>query len=1237
MPDIDSLNIEITASAQSASRNIESLVTSLEKLKTALGGLNTGDLTELANNLDTMSNAASGMSAAAQNVRTLAGALKEMRSVRVDGLAKSLESLNQSLSTIDGDGVQKLSDLANTSEQLSGVANAVAALANALKGMNGKNLTSVADGVDKIIASASNMDKNAAKGFAKLSSALTQLSSVSGDVGQFADAIRGLTGKRADNLSGSLVALKKAMDSISPDSVETLERVAAAMMTLADAANQIPGGTRSLSRLMSRMMDDARNNGNVLPRPNDLAMQETDEEVGRFGEESERAAHRVNILSATIRGLWDAVRPLPGVLLQIGKVGASAFTWPVRKALSGIRTLVGRVGQLASAFKRIMLYRAIRTIIKNISEAVREGVNNLYKYSKATGGEFAIAMNRAATSMRYFKNSVGAMLGPLINSFVPVLDFVIDKVVEFLNAINQLIAKLTGADTWTRAIRYPTEYGAAVSGAAGAAKKLKDYMLGIDELNVFNDDKSSGGGGGGSAEDYSRMFEEVSTFDNGITDFAQRIRDAINKGDWEGLGSLFAEKFNLLAEKINTSDIGRRIAEKINIGLKVAKGFLSTADFRALGNSIGTQLSNFIKTTDWKMLAGDLTQAATGLLDLIGSFFAAVDWGEVAKGISGFFVGAFEGIKKWIGGKDWLAVGEKLTDIFCDFVGNINWRKLGEAIKDVFMSALGALSDISIGISDNVLTRIAVAAGGTEEGARSDISMMREAWDANGGYMNPREYAEWMKQNHPDEYADRFPGLVQEEAEQIKESIMNNSAFRGWFSRWVSEQVIDEFELPPESSNAIINSFNNILIRMKTSAKLHGVDIGTSLYDGLDIGKNGKIRTGLLGIFSGTGKVAIDAATQAGKNFSDTFSRHTSREFGPFGNAVMPVLDGFARLAESAKTGADKISKWWAVDITNKMHDAFDRNSGTAVGYVRGGLEAIGVLAGGTYEVITNNLVTKVTKEMKAAYDGDQSELGKYAKNGASSFQNPFKALPEWFKTNVTDKVTKVFDDAFGDSGKDKPMETVAKKAIQQVKKVFDLLPPWFSGPFKTALDNSFNLLFGTGNDSAGGKSAETIALLEKEWEEVPRWFRTHVTDPIGKQMDDAFKRKYVVGTNQVNGQITGWDINRVQTKATGGFLSSGQLFLARENGINEMIGSIGRRNAVANNYQIEEGIARATERANERTVIALYSIASQIVRAIEDNATEVVIGDDEIGQANNRYQQKSGANASKGAFAYAY
>ena len=83
---------------------------------------------------------------------------------------------------------------------------------------------------------------------------------------------------------------------------------------------------------------------------------------------------------------------------------------------------------------------------------------------------------------------------------------------------------------------------------------------------------------------------------------------------------------------------------------------------------------------------------------------------------------------------------------------------------------------------------------------------------------------------------------------------------------------------------------------------------------------------------------------------------------------------------------------------------------------------------------------------------------------------------------------------------------------------------------------------------------------------------------------------------------------------ANGGFPDYGEMFIARESGP-ELVGRIGNRTAVANNDQIVEGIATA----NEGVVNAIYAMARQIVRAIEDQTTEVYVEDDLTAQQNRQ------------------
>lgn len=77
----------------------------------------------------------------------------------------------------------------------------------------------------------------------------------------------------------------------------------------------------------------------------------------------------------------------------------------------------------------------------------------------------------------------------------------------------------------------------------------------------------------------------------------------------------------------------------------------------------------------------------------------------------------------------------------------------------------------------------------------------------------------------------------------------------------------------------------------------------------------------------------------------------------------------------------------------------------------------------------------------------------------------------------------------------------------------------------------------------------------------------------------------------------------RVSVKgyATGGFPETGQLFVARENGMNEMVGQIGNNSAVANNDQIVEGISAGVRAAVAEALTPYLAQIAQNTRETAD------------------------------------
>lgn len=220
-------------------------------------------------------------------------------------------------------------------------------------------------------------------------------------------------------------------------------------------------------------------------------------------------------------------KPLASITAKFGELKAKAKG--AAKSIKDLSKQMGKsfknsvlgetIGKVAGSLERILRYRTVNEFLKQIAKAFSEGVNNLYQYSKAVGTDFASSMDSAATSLQYFRNSVGAMTAPILNALIPVFDSLIDRIVEGVNWLNQLVAKMTGASSWTKAIRQQKEYAEAAKDSAAAQKQL---LAGFDELNVIS---STGSSSGKTTPDYSGMFEEVSmeNISSSVTEWSDRL------------------------------------------------------------------------------------------------------------------------------------------------------------------------------------------------------------------------------------------------------------------------------------------------------------------------------------------------------------------------------------------------------------------------------------------------------------------------------------------------------------------------------------------------------------------------------------------------------------------------------------------------------------------------------------------------------------------------------------------
>lgn len=445
------------------------------------------------------------------------------------------------------------------------------------------------------------------------------------------------------------------------------------------------------------------------------------------------AAKHLHAFNQTLRG--NVVSGVREASTNVQKFMRNLASTQWNRATSNAKKFSDKISTLASSFKRILFYRMIRTVIKEIGEALKEGTENAYFYSKNIGEAtkyISEAYDSFASASFQMKNQIGAAWATIFAMIQPILNQIIALVQRAAEVVTQFFAIMSGKTTYLKALNYAKEWAEEAENGSKAAKEWKNQLLGFDEINRLEEPSSGSGKSGKTPEDYAAMFEEVPV--NEISDkfssifqvfkdaWASQGQPTINaiKGAIDSLKATFASVGDSFLQ-VFTNGAGQAVLEAyLRITQNVANAFKNLADrFREAwtANGVGTALvqasfgiwqtwlgfieritgafSNWASKLDFKPLL-------TSILGLRISFM------ELANTVLTWLGNAYENVLlpfgKWTieealpesietlaSAMDFLrAVGEKLEPIFSKLWNDI-LKPLAEWGGDTFISVMDSL------------------------------------------------------------------------------------------------------------------------------------------------------------------------------------------------------------------------------------------------------------------------------------------------------------------------------------------------------------------------------------------------------------------------------------------------------------------------------------------------------------------------------------------------------------------
>lgn len=672
---------------------------------------------------------------------------------------------------------------------------------------------------------------------------------------------------------------------------------------------------------------------------------------------------------ATLKGVSAAAKSAVNACKKLGSTIGSKLSSKVKQTTSGM-------GQLFSSLKRIAMYRAIRFFFAQLTAAMKEGIQNLYMYSSLMGGTFKGSMDSLATSFQYLKNSTGAMVAPLINMIAPAVDALIDKFAALLNIVNQFFARLSGATTFTKAKKAAASYGDSISGAGKSAKKaakdIKDATVGIDELNIISQKDSSGSGSG--SKNYGDMFETV-PIDSSISEFTDKLKAALDAGDWKTLGTLLGEKFNEIVDSIDWSGIGHKIGYGLNGAIQTAYWFLKTADFKNLGNHIAELLNGAMEEIDFTYLGRLLVRGVTVALDFMIGLLGGLNWNLVGKSIGDFLKGAFNEAQEWIASYNWNKMGKDLWKNLKACIKGIDFAGVAESFFKALGSALAAAVSFIAGFVQGIWEDIT---GYFQKYLTNDDGTKKCGLDWVAGLLEGiwdgiKNIGKWIKENVFDPFIDGFkecfgihsPSTVMKEmggyvVEGFLQGLNKFSEIAGKVKEWAGKVI--EWFTKGEDGKGIVEHFK---------------EIGGNIVSGF------KDKVG--GTYTTVKSNVTTWASKVKEWFTNTsFGGVNSTNFQTFaGN----IIEGFRTKVGSTYTTTKSNMVTWATNVKEWF-----TNSGF------GGVNST------NFQTFANNVVTGFKDKIGSAYVNTKSNMTTWASNVKNWFSGIASASAfSGFATSVVD------------------------------------------------------------------------------------------------------------------------------------------------------------------------------------------------------------------------------------------
>lgn len=521
--DITSLSVEISAESQGAELNIDKLATAISNLRTK------GNVTKVVNSLDKL----------ASSIATL-----KQASAGMSGLDKITSFLN---------GLSNVNTTASA-KSINTVVNAIKKIPSAVSGLNGVDFYSMSGSITQLtnaLAPLSILDASNLKALGSAFNAIGKVPDLTDklkatDLDSFASSCQKISvaltplASQLDKVGNAFAKLPPQLSKV----VTQANRVTAAnekqRKSYLSLSNQMNGFMRNMAKLVS-LKAIAEYLGNAVAKFNDF-YEATDlfhNAMGNLSGEADTLISKMQGLlgvdptkamtyMATIQSLGtsfgltsDKAYILSKNLTQLAydegsywnKDVAETFT-AMSSAISGEIEPIRRLGvDLSQArLQQELLALGFNKQVSSLSQADKAVLRYIaiMKQTANVQGNLAQTIQSPANQIKILKaqldmlaKSVGSLLYPALKAILPPLIAAVQLIREFVEWVAKLMGVKVVFTDFTKSADSVGGIGDAMDETTDstkkAAKALKDYTMGFDELNIIDPTQGSSGSNSGAS------------------------------------------------------------------------------------------------------------------------------------------------------------------------------------------------------------------------------------------------------------------------------------------------------------------------------------------------------------------------------------------------------------------------------------------------------------------------------------------------------------------------------------------------------------------------------------------------------------------------------------------------------------------------------------------------------------------------------------------------------------------